>query len=432
MTTEKVVIPDFGDVQEISVVEVYVSVGDKVEVEDPLIALESEKAVMDIPATAAGIVKEIYLKEDDSVSSGDAIVLLELADGEETSAALQEKAEEVPPAKEEEKEVVDTKVSQAEPALDKDETEASSLEADTYHATPSVRAYARELEVDLGIITATGPKGRILKEDVVGYVKAAMQSAPTGGTAGMPTAEPEPLEDFSKYGEVEEIPLSRIKKVSGPHLLKSWVTIPHVTHFDEADVTDLEAFRKQMNEEADKEGLRFSPLVFIIKAVVATLKEFPSFNSSLDQQNSSLVLKHFYNIGIAVDTPNGLVVPVIKNADQKGMKEIALELRDLSQSARDGKLAITDMQGASFTISSLGGIGGTGFTPIINAPQVAILGLSRNYPKPVWDEERQTFIPRLTLPFSLSYDHRVIDGADAARFCRALGKDIEDLRRALL
>ncbi len=436
MATEKVVIPDFGDVQEITVVEIYVSVGDKVEVEDPLIALESEKAVMDIPSTAAGIVKEVYLSEDDNVSSGDAIVLLELEGEEEATPPPAEKDDAAQPEKEAEKAPLEEQVEKAEAAPAKEDREETPEEGTIYHATPSVRAYARELEVDLGNIVATGPKGRILKEDVIGYVKAAMKGAPAGVSAGVPAgspgAEPEPLEDFTKYGEVEEVALSRIKKVSGPHLHKSWVTIPHVTHFDEADVTDLEAFRKQMNEEAEKDGLRFSPLVFIVKAVVATLKEFPSFNSSLDLQKSSLVLKHFYNIGIAVDTPNGLVVPVIKNADQKGMKEIAQELKDLSQSARDGKLAITDMQGASFTISSLGGIGGTGFTPIVNAPQVAILGLSRNYLKPIWDEEKQSFIPRLTLPFSLSYDHRVIDGADAARFCRALGKDIEDLRRALL
>jgi len=240
------------------------------------------------------------------------------------------------------------------------------------------------------------------------------------------------LEDFSKYGKVEEAALSRIKKISGPHLHKSWVTVPHVTHFDEADVTDLEIFRKQMNDEAAKEDIRFSPLVFIIKAVVATLKEFPIVNSSLVPGEARLILKHYFNIGIAVDTPSGLVVPVIKDADKKGMRETAVELKKLSQAARDGKLAIADMQGASFTISSLGGIGGTGFTPIVNAPQVAILGLSRNYLKPVWDEETQSFKPRMTLPFSLSYDHRIIDGADAARFCRALSRSIEDLRRALL
>ena len=238
-----------------------------------------------------------------------------------------------------------------------------------------------------------------------------------------------PLEDFTKYGETEEIALGRIQKISGPHLQRSWLTIPHVTHFDEADITDLESFRKKMNEEGGRDNVKFSPLVFIIKSVVAALKEYPLFNCSLVPGGEKLILKKFYNIGIAVDTPNGLVVPVVKNADRKGIKDIALDLKRLSSNARDSKLTIPDIQGATFTISSLGGIGGTGFTPIVNAPQVAILGLSKNYQKPSWDGH--TFIPRLTLPFSLSYDHRVIDGAEAARFCRSLGNNIEDLRRAL-
>lgn len=434
MATQKVTIPDFGEVQEITVVEVYVSAGDTIGVDDALIALESEKAVMDIPSTVAGVVKEVYIKEDDMVSSGDAIVLVELegeGEAEEEPAPKKDTAVSDPSAEVSEDLPVEDSTGKIESATPPSPAEDEEEKTGGFHATPSVRAYARELEVSLAHLSGTGPKGRILKEDVIAFVKRSMHRGDSGGMA-VSGVTSEPLEDFSKYGEIEEIALGRIKKISGPHLHRSWVTVPHVTHFDEADVTDLEVFRKQMNAEAAQEGLKFSPLVFIIKAVVATLKQFPQFNSSLDSEAGTLILKHFYNMGIAVDTPGGLVVPVIKDADRKGMKEIASELKALSQAARDGKLAIGDMQGATFTISSLGGIGGTGFTPIINAPQVAILGLSKNFTKPVWDDEKQAFIPRLALPFSLSYDHRVIDGADAARFCRSLSKDIEDLRRALL
>ncbi|MFN2354600.1 MAG: 2-oxo acid dehydrogenase subunit E2 [Desulfopila sp.] len=430
MATEKVAIPDFGDVQEITVVEVYVAVGDEVAVEDALVALESEKAVMDIPSTAAGIVQEVYIKENDSVSSGDAIVLLAVAEQEggqaqeETSKDAQHEKAEAPAES-----TVSTEASKDDAAGGGEGEQAAT----TFHATPSVRGYAREVGVDLARVKGSGPKGRILKEDV------EQQRGGQGGLGGLESAsatssakDQQPLEDFSKYGAIEEKALGRIKKVSGPHLQRSWNAIPHVTHFDEADVTELEKFRKALNAEAGENDPRFSPLVGVIKALVATLQHYPTFNSSLDEVNNSLILKHFYNIGVAVDTPNGLVVPVIKDAQSKGMRRIAAELGSLSQSARDGKLAIGDMQGASFTISSLGGIGGTGFTPIVSAPQVAILGLSKNYLKPVWDETAQVFAPRLTLPFSLSYDHRVIDGAEAARFCRSLSANIEDIKRALL
>ena len=441
MATEKVIVPDFGDVQEITVVEVYVTEGDTVEIEDPLVALESEKAVMDIPSTAAGVVKKVYLQEEDVVKSGDDIVLLEVEDGQEEEAAAKEagkvgarekELEETTAEAAEEKDESEEEEASAETgAADEDEEKGSDTgKAKVSHATPSIRAYARERDVDLEKIEGSGPKGRILKEDVDAAEKGAVSVKEKAPAAALPAQVP--LEDFSKYGKVEETDLGRIKKISGPHLQRSWVSIPHVTHFDEADVTDLEKFRQQMNNEKAEDAPRFSPLVFIVKAVVASLKEYPSFNSSLDQDAGKLVLKYFYNIGIAVDTPKGLVVPVIKDADKKGMKEIATELAELSKAARDGKLAPTDMQGGTFTISSLGGIGGTGFTPIVSSPQVAILGLSRNYHKPVWDEEQQSFIPRLTLPFSLSYDHRVIDGAEAARFCRTLSIKIEDLRRALL
>lgn len=439
MATEKVTIPDFGDVQEITVVEVYVAEGDTVAVEDPLVALESEKAVMDIPSTVAGVIKDVFLQEEDVVKSGDDIVLIE-TDGEEAQQSgaggespLEDDAsaevEEKEKAEKKEQKTVETDGAEDQEPEEKD-TSAEPETPRVSHATPSIRAFARERGVDLALIKGSGPNGRILKEDVEGAKKttAAAEKKTPSAAAPVPTA----LEDFSKYGKVEETDLGRIKKISGPHLQKSWVSIPHVTHFDEADVTDLEKFRQQMNEEKSDEAPRFSPLVFIVKAVVASLKEYPSFNSSLDQEAGKLILKKFYNIGIAVDTPKGLVVPVIKDADKKGMKEIAAELAGLSQAARDGKLAPGDMQGGTFTISSLGGIGGTGFTPIVSSPQVAILGLSRNFHKPVWDEQKNSFVPRLTLPFSLSYDHRVIDGAEAARFCRTLSIKIEDLRRALL
>lgn len=435
MAIEKITVPDFGDVQEITVVDIYIKPGDKVEVEDPLVALESEKAVMDIPSPFAGTITEVKLQEGDTVGNDDLIALIETAgegveqpEEEQPQAPVKEAAEPPPseppaPAEAFEKE---------EEIAPEPEEEPVPEPSEDYHATPSVRSFARELGVDLGLITATGPKGRILKEDVQKYVKQVVKGAPA---AAAPSSAPllfddAPLEDFSKYGQVEEQELGRIQKISGPHLHRSWVTIPHVTHFDDADITELEKFRKQMNQEVERDGLKFSPLVFVIKGVVATLKEYPLFNSSLDSAGGKIVLKHYYHIGIAVDTPNGLMVPVVKDADRKGIKEIAIELGKLSSDARNGKLSIGDLQGATFTISSLGGIGGTGFTPIVNAPQVAILGLSRSYMKPVWQGD--AFQPRLTLPFSLSYDHRVIDGAEAARFCRSLSNNIEDLRRALL
>jgi pyruvate dehydrogenase E2 component (dihydrolipoamide acetyltransferase) len=433
MAIKKVVIPDFGDIEEIIVVDVYVSAGDRVEKEDSLIALESEKAVMDIPSPFSGVVKEVSVKENDRVRSGDPILQIEV-EGEEAEPR-EGKEKEVQPEKEpaagkpapEEKKPEATEAETEEAETEEAPPAARREPGEVYHATPSVRAYARELGVELSRVKGSGPKGRILKEDVQALVKKTMGEGAVGAGFALPEI---PLEDFGKYGRTEEVSLGRIKKIAGPRLHKSWLSIPHVTHFDEADVTDLEDFRNQLNQEAGEEGLRYSPLVLIIKAVVATLREFPLFNCSLARGGEKVILKHYYNIGIAVDTPQGLVVPVIKQADTKGVAEIAEELKHLSSAARDGKLDFADIQGASFTISSLGGIGGTAFSPIVNAPQVAILGLSRYYKKPVWNGE--AFVPRLTLPFSLSYDHRVIDGAEAARFCRALSRDIEDLRRALL
>ena len=413
MSIEKIIIPDFGDVQKITVVEVFVAAGDKVEEETSLIALESEKAVMDIPSPFAGVITEVLVKEEDVVGSGDVIALIDTG-GEEEKKPDQEvkksadKVKEAPAAE-----------SGKEP--DKPAAKPAAKVPEQLHATPSVRALAREKHIDLASISGTGPNDRILKEDIL----AAGQKP--GGAYSF--QEP-PLEDFSKYGEIEEMALGRIQKISGPQLHRSWITIPHVTHFDEADITELEQFRKELNSTLQEDQPTYSPLVFVVRAVAATLRQFPLFNCSLVPGGEKVILKKYYHLAIAVDTPKGLVVPVVKDADRRGLKEIAAELQRLSASARAGKLAIPDIQGATFTISSLGGIGGTGFTPIVNSPQVAILGLSRNYMKPVWNGEQ--FLPRLTLPFSVSYDHRVVDGAEAARFCKALRMNLEDLKRALI
>jgi pyruvate dehydrogenase E2 component (dihydrolipoamide acetyltransferase) len=415
MALEKIVVPDFGDVQEITVVDVFISAGDRVEIDDSLIALESEKAVMDIPSPFAGIIKEVLVKEEDTTASGNIIALIEIEGTESTSEGT-EKAEQ----------------PQTSTDIESSPVEKVSKNDQIFHASPSARAYAREHGVDLSSVIATGPNGRILLEDIqkVEERDAHGDDRKTmAPQAGVSVSEP-PLEDFSKYGEVEEFTLGRIQKISGPHLHRNWVTIPHVTHFDEADITELEKFRKELNRELQEGAVRFSLLIFIIKAVAAVLKEFPFFNCSIVPGGEKVILKKYYNLGIAVDTPQGLLVPVIKDVDKKGIREIGDELNKLSINARKGKLAIPDIQGATFTISSLGGIGGTGFTPIVNGPQVAILGLSRSFLKPAWDGEK--FVPRLTLPFSVSYDHRVVDGAGAARFCSALARHIEDLRRTLL
>lgn len=419
MAVEKILIPDFGDVQEIAVVEIFVAIGDTVEVEDSIIALESEKAVMDIPSPLAGVIKEILVKEDDVVSSGDVIALIETAGSVEVSEDAPAKEEVAATPAPKDAEPVKSNAKDAAGPVVKQEIGAVS------HATPSVRIYAREQGVDLNQIKGSGPNGRILQEDVL----AAAGKAPAAGAQGFAMPAP-PLEDFSKYGEVEELALGRIKKISGPHLQRSWVTVPHVTHFEEADITELETFRKDLNGGSREGEVKFSPLIFITKAVAATLKAFPMFNCSLVPEGDKVILKKFYNIGIAVDTPGGLIVPVIKDVDKKSCTEIARDTIQLSTNARAGKLGIGDLQGATFTISSLGGIGGTGFTPIVSNPQVAILGLSRSYMKPHWDGEK--FVPRLTLPFSVSYDHRVIDGAEAARFCKALKLNIEDMKRTLI
>lgn len=407
MAVEKLVVPDFGVVDEITVVEVYIKPGDVVAVEDPLLALESEKAVMDIPSPLAGTITEVLVSEESTVTSGDVIALIEVAaaaDGGETDGG---QADETAPSQ------ADTESVPRQEAVWSRSDE--SRDGGRYHASPSVRSYARSQGIDLAGVTGTGPKGRILKEDL------DRAHPPSQAGAKAPAAA---------AGGVEVRELSRIQKISGAHLQKSWQQIPHVTHFDEADIDDLESFRVQLNSERTEEEPSFSLLVFIIRATVGVLRQFPLFNASLNDAGDSVELKRYYNIGIAVDTPDGLVVPVIKDVDTLTLTGIRDELRRLSLDARAGKLAINDIQGATFTISSLGGIGGTGFTPIISAPQSAILGVARNFVKPVYDGH--SFIPRLTLPFSVSYDHRGIDGAEAARFCRGLRINLEDLKRTLV
>ncbi|MDN7450748.1 dihydrolipoyllysine-residue acetyltransferase [Burkholderia multivorans] len=422
--TLEVKVPDIGDYKDVPVIEIGVKVGDTVEKEQSLVTLESDKATMDVPSPAAGVVKDIKVKVGDTVSEGTLIVLLEAA-GAAPAAAAPAAAPAPAPAK---------AAPAAAPAA-ASAAAAPSGEHRASHASPSVRKFARELGVDVSRVQGSGPKGRITKEDVTAFVKGVMtgqQAAPAAAVAPAGGGElnllPWPKVDFSKFGPFESKPLSRIKKISGANLHRNWVMIPHVTNNDEADITDLEALRVQLNKEHEKAGVKFTMLAFVIKAVVAALKKFPTFNASLDGDN--LVFKQYYHIGFAADTPNGLVVPVIRDADKKGLVEIAKEMAELSKAAREGKLKPDQMQGGCFSISSLGGIGGTHFTPIINAPEVAILGLSRGQMKPVWDGKQ--FVPRLTLPLSLSYDHRVIDGAEAARFNAYLGSLLGDFRRVIL
>ncbi|CBJ51052.2 Dihydrolipoyllysine-residue succinyltransferase, component of pyruvate dehydrogenase complex (E2) [Ralstonia solanacearum PSI07] len=436
--TIEVKVPDIGDYTDVPVIEISVKVGDKVEAEQSLITLESDKATMDVPSPVAGTVKDIRVKVGDAVSEGTLIVVLEGAGSAAAPASAVAQAPAPAPA------AIAPSPAPVAPAA------APAAAPVTYtadavgtvgkaaHASPSVRKYARELGVDVNLVGGTGPKNRITQDDVQRYVKgvmtgqaaapgkAAAAAAPAGG--GELNLLPWPKVDFTKFGPVEPKPLSRIKKISGANLHRNWVMIPHVTNNDEADITELEAFRVQMNKEHEKAGVKFTMLAFVIKAVVGALKKFPTFNASLDGDN--LVFKQYYHVGFAADTPNGLVVPVIRDADKKGVVDIAKEMAELSKAAREGKLKPDQMQGGCFSISSLGGIGGTHFTPIINAPEVAILGLSRGYQKPVWDGKQ--FMPRLTLPLSLSYDHRVIDGAEAARFNAYLAAVLADFRRVLL
>jgi pyruvate dehydrogenase E2 component (dihydrolipoamide acetyltransferase) len=423
-----VLVPDIGDFSDVPIIEILVAPGDTVAPEDPLVTLESDKATMDVPAPFGGIVQEVKVSVGDSVSEGAVLLTLATADGSDEQTAtesLAEPAEQEPAAEEPASSDAPAPAAAAAPP-------ASAAAAETSappYASPGTRRLARELGVDLTQVKGSGRKGRITGDDVRALKEGppATPAAAPSGVGGLDLL-PWPSIDFSKYGEVETVPLSRIQKISGANLARNWVRIPHVTHNDEADITDLEAFRKSTNEAYKKQEVRVTMLAFLIKACVAALKEFPEFNASLDGDN--LIVKQYYNIGFAADTPNGLVVPVVKGADGKGIIEIANEMGELSAAARAGKLKPGDMAGGNFTISSLGGIGGTSFTPIVNAPEVAILGVVRSLMKPVWDGAE--FVPRLLLPLSLSYDHRVIDGASAARFTKYLVTTLEDMRRVLL
>ncbi|WP_417436089.1 dihydrolipoyllysine-residue acetyltransferase [Idiomarina abyssalis] len=446
-------VPDIGDEEDVEIIEILVSKGDSVSAEDGLITLETDKATMDVPCPEDGEIEEMLVNVGDKVSQGSVIAKLKVSGGaddseaEEDDSAKEDKSES---GKESDKKSDDKDQdkgkdsgssakpsSERQPPVPDHPSQRSDRKEGILHASPAVRRVAREFGVDLSQVKGSGPKDRILKEDVQDFVKyelsrpKAVAGATGQGGGGLQVIDP-PKVDFSKFGEVEEVQLSRIQRKSGPNLHRNWVTIPHVTQFDEADITELENFRKSENEVAKKKdlGFKITPLVFILKACAKALREFPTFNSSLSESGESLYMKKYVHIGIAVDTPNGLVVPVIRDVDQKGIYELSKELVEISTKARDGKLKATDMQGGCFSISSLGGIGGTAFTPIVNAPDVAILGVSRNEMKPKWNGKE--FEPRLTLPLSLSYDHRVIDGAEAARFTAYLSGVLGDIRKLVL
>ena len=455
---QDILLPDIGDFKNVEIIEVNVSPGDRINEDDPLITLESDKATMEVPSPKSGVVAEVKVAVGDRVSEGSPILTLEAGDArvpeQPSPAGLQESDVEParPPAPEmtpptpqrsvaaEPQATGAVAVAERPAPVPPSARPAPAIDEVAFaraHASPSVRRFARELGADLGKIRGSGPKGRILKEDVQAFVKAVLSrpleaapAAPPPPPAGGLAVAEMPEIDFSQFGETETRPLTKIKKLSGAGLHRNWVTIPHVTHQEEADITELEAFRKEMSEEAKKQGFRLTMIAFLLKASVAALKRFPDFNASLDRSRENLILKKYFNIGVAVDTPEGLVVPVIRNVDRKGTFELAKELGEFSDKARARKLTPTDMSGGCFTISSLGGIGGTGFTPIVNAPEVAILGVTRSHMLPVY--RNGEFVPRLILPLSLSYDHRVIDGAAAARFAVYLSFVLGDVRRLML
>ncbi|CAD5735071.1 dihydrolipoamide acetyltransferase component (E2) of pyruvate dehydrogenase [Escherichia coli] len=424
---KEVNVPDIGG-DEVEVTEVMVKVGDKVAAEQSLITVEGDKASMEVPAPFAGVVKELKVNVGDKVKTGSLIMIFEVEGAAPAAApAKQEAAAPAPAAKAE---------APAAAQAAKAEGKSEFAENDAYvHATPLIRRLAREFGVNLAKVKGTGRKGRILREDVQAYVKEAIkraEAAPAATGGGIPGMLPWPKVDFSKFGEIEEVELGRIQKISGANLSRNWVMIPHVTHFDKTDITELEAFRKQQNEEAAKRKLdvKITPVVFIMKAVAAALEQMPRFNSSLSEDGQRLTLKKYINIGVAVDTPNGLVVPVFKDVNKKGIIELSRELMTISKKARDGKLTAGEMQGGCFTISSIGGLGTTHFAPIVNAPEVAILGVSKSAMEPVWNGKE--FVPRLMLPISLSFDHRVIDGADGARFITIINNTLSDIRRLVM
>jgi pyruvate dehydrogenase E2 component (dihydrolipoamide acetyltransferase) len=444
----EVKVPDIGDFKEVDVIEILVKPGDSVTKEASLITVESDKATMEIPSPVSGVVKELRVKLGDKVGEGSMILLLETSEAG-TPAAQPPKSEEisapsVPSTKPAELPVPVAETAAAQIRMPAPVPLGRDSEVATFkpHASPSVRKFARELGADLGKVLGTGPKGRITQENVQAFVKGVMTQAPekagsaAAQTGGAPFNLPEwPQVDFAKFGPVELKPLSRIKKLSGANLHRNWISIPHVTQFDEADITELEAFRKESSAVSEKQGFKLTMLAFLIKACVTALRQYPEFNASIERGGENLVLKKYFHIGVAVDTPDGLVVPVMRDADRKGVYDLARELAEVSKLARDRKLKPGDMQGGTFSISSLGGIGGTAFTPIINAPEVAILGVSRSAMRPVWAGGRDgagQFVPRLMLPLSLSYDHRVVDGAAAARFTSYLASVLSDIRRSLL
>ncbi len=424
---KEITLPDIGDFKDVEVIEVLVSAGDTISADDSLITLESDKASMEIPSPSAGVIKEVKVQVGDTINQGDLLVILDEETAPEETAPVAppkpvDSAPHPPPPAPGEKKAKPLPVA---PTQD-------DMPSRKAHASPAVRRFARELGVDLGQVKGTAPKGRITKEDVQNFVKSSLAgggaaTAAAGGSLALPSM---PAVDFSKFGETEEVELGRIKKISGAHLHRSWITVPHVTQFDEADITELEAFRKAQKDEALKQDVRLTFMPFLMKACEAALREFPEVNASLSPDGDKLILKKYVHIGVAVDTPNGLVVPVIRDVDRKGVYDLARELMEISAKAREGKLGPADMQGGCFTISSLGGIGGTQFTPIVNAPEVAILGVSRAAMKPVWNGKK--FEPRLVMPFSLSYDHRVIDGAQGVRFTTYLAGLLSDIRRLVL
>ena len=432
----QVLVPDIGDFKDVEVIEILVKPGDVLAPEQSIISLESDKATMEIPAPEAGVVRSIEVKVGDKVSQGALILTIDAtpgavakAESAPAQAATFAPALPAPSAPSSHSALPSAELPRPVPREGRDEIVAKA------HASPSVRKFARELGVELSRVQGTGPKGRVLHADVQAFVKGVVTGAAAApahkAAGGLPfNLPPLPEVDFAKFGPIETKPLSRIKKLSGANLHRNWVAIPHVTQFDEADITELESFRKQNSAVAEKQGFKLTMLAFMVKSAVTALRQFPEFNASLDKSGENLVLKKYFHIGVAVDTPEGLVVPVIRDADRKGVFDLAKELSDISKLARDRKLKPGDMQGGTFSISSLGGIGGSAFTPIINAPEVAILGVSRSSMRPVWDTK--AFVPRLILPLSLSYDHRVIDGALAARFTSYLATVLSDIRRTLL
>ena len=450
MAIKDVIVPDIGDFESVDIIEVLVKVGDTIALDDSLITLETDKASMDIPAPFAGVVKEVLVKVGDKTAKGKLILKVEASEGETKAVATPAEKPAVEPAA---KTAIVAETQAAEPppasrpAPEPPKTippkelpnpvgsHAATAPGKLSHASPSVRKFARELGVNLALVTGSGPKNRVLQSDVQAFVKGELGKPRTenmGAGLSSLAALPMPVIDFTQFGAIETKPLSRIKKISGANLHRNWVTAPHVTQFDEADITDLEDFRKSMQGDAEKRGVKLTMLAFLIKASVNALKTYPNFNSSLSPDGDSLIMKNYYHIGFACETPDGLVVPVVRDVNQKDVLDIARDLGDLSARARERKLKVEEMQGGCFTISSLGGIGGTMFTPIINCPEVAILGVSRSSMQPVYNKATKGFEPRLMLPMSLSYDHRVVDGADGARFTSHMRMMLSDVRRLLL